>query len=647
MSEYLLSFDSDKEAYSFYHLQRLFFRQILGEQGAFYEPFDWAEQAGRLNVFFKYRLVALSVLRGYPGLELTLGAITADLKDILNTENPGVQETEWASIVLLANYLDAIDAIEKAAPATQQADDTLPSGLFIDEDDLRRLSDILARYLHVLDGKTLTAGIAEGGTADGTPLGLFENLTQRMAAMDQRHALIFLAILILAFSPELWRAGNFVLRALLNHKLLVLMRESDEFLEELHYSEGREASAGFTLKGLFNFAGKRTLTARSLTLQSLTDRYQNYVDSLLTYHNGKLIVIIDELDKIDDPNEVKDVLKEVKGALFQKGCYYLISISEDCGKAFRGRLAEGRDIFESTFEDVISIRQMPPATARLMVQKRIETDDSTVSLSNAAVDVLTVFSGAIPREIVRHLRATVLKAKGQKSISPKVIGRNIFRGELRQWQAQLRTAPYPGEQLIILRDYCQEIQESLPRQVKVEWPDLDSEAVADGSTRSIGILLSRCLSLLDPRGQLRSEEIISDFHMAKDAEGLGRFRQLAEVQACLRLMIMNALMRRIWRDNKLDNDSATAGIECFRTVMQHPAIAEAMLKELVVEHLRLVYPESAASEAGPADEACRFRGRRSGGELMLTWPPLVPQVVCAANLSTVVSASHGAHSAPD
>jgi len=579
----------------FNQLQKFFSRQIVGGTKSFYESISNAKADSWLSPYFESQLIGLSILRGYPGLELTLGAINSELRDILKPGNPGIQNVEWASIVLLGTYLDAIDKIKSATANTDRSIDP-PSDLFISTDELRRLSEVLFRYLEVLDGKTLNAGIYDTVDADGTVPGFFDNFAARLATMGALYTWILLTILILAIAPELWRAGNFVLRGLLNHKLLVLMRESDEFLEELHYSEGREASAGFTLKGLFNVGGKRTLTARSLTLQSLTDHYQNYVRQLLSYYNGKLIIVIDELDKIDDPKEVKAVLKEIKGALFQQGCYYLISISEDCAKAFRGRLAEGRDIFESTFEDVISIRQMSPKTARAMVEKRLRTDDSTVQLSDESVDILTVFSGAIPREIVRHLRATVLKAKEGKSKNPKAIGRNIFRAELRQWMAQLRAAPYRGEDLILLRDRCQEMLDAIPKGGE-SWPDQSHQLVAKGSLASIGVVLTKCLNLLDPENKLRGQEIISEFDGARDVEGRRRFRQLAEVQACLRLMIMNALMRKIWQDNELDDDAARAGIECFRTVMQHPAIAEELLKDLAVQHLGLVYPEG-----GPAEQ---------------------------------------------
>ena len=170
---------------------------------------------------------------------------------------------------------------------------------------------------------------------------------------------------LLLFGRAIWRYGNFVIRAPLNGRLLALIRASEEFLEFLDYCEGSESSHGLSLRG-FSYGARRVLTSRALTLQSLTDHYLGYVRTLREHYNGKLIVVIDELDKVTDPNQVLDLLLEIKGALFEEGCYYIISISEDATRAFRGRLTEGRDIFESSFDDIVAIDRMPADTARLM-----------------------------------------------------------------------------------------------------------------------------------------------------------------------------------------------------------------------------------------------------------------------------------------
>jgi hypothetical protein len=573
--------------HTFCSCKNYFHTQIIGDYNNVYLD----DSRRDLNSLFENRLIALSMLRGYPSLEIHLASLTNELVGILKVTSKGIQRAEWASIVLLAAYLDRVAPLLDQSVAAHPEQGKVP-GLFVNTDELRRMRAVLARYLSVLNGETLTAGLSEAQSVGEAPLGFAGGIVARTAELDTRFTWTFFAILFMALLPELWRAGNFVLRGLLNYQLLVLVRKSDEFLESLEFSEGREASAGFSFRGMFDLSGKRTLTARALTLQSLTDRYQAYVESLLTYYNGKLIVMIDELDKMVNPEDVKKVLLELKGALFQRGCYYLISVSEDCAKAFRGRLVEGRDIFESTFEDVIAIHEMAPSAARAMVRNRLKTDKSAPELSGEAIDILTVFSGAIPREIVRHLRDTVLNAEGTAPVSPETIGLSIFEKEVRQWMDQLRSAPYGGDQLIALRKNCPSVLDALPRSGEEDWPDEKSGKVSSNAVDAAGVLLADCLKVLDPDGKWRNEEIVSKVEGATDPESRRSFRSLAELQACLRLIIMNELMRHVWRCNELNEDQSRAAIMCLRTVMLQPAIAERMLVDLSVNKLGQRYPET-------------------------------------------------------
>jgi len=90
------------------------------------------------------------------------------------------------------------------------------------------------------------------------------------------------------------------------------------------------------------------------------------------HYNGKLIIAIDELDKVHDVTQVQGLLSEIKGALSVEGTYYLLSISEDAASSFRTRLFAGRDIFESTFDEIYEVTPMDLAGAEAMLQARIE-----------------------------------------------------------------------------------------------------------------------------------------------------------------------------------------------------------------------------------------------------------------------------------
>ncbi len=572
-------------------LQLMHIRLITGETGLLNYSFGVFSPTGENHV------LALAALRGHPNISLHLEAAAADMKSVLSPGrpgHPGVQPGELATVLLFAQYINALDAITNVRSTEDQKKKAVQD-LFLSVSEISTLREILLRYFEILNGVTLNADVPDDITIQASPDGAATKAFKRLSAASRETlALLFLAFGI-ALLPEIWRWVNFILRGALNFKTLVLMRESSEFLELLTYSEGRERSGGLSFRGI-SIAGKRTLSARSMTLQSLTDRYQDYVDQLLRFYNGKLSVVIDELDKIADSEQVKSVLLELKGALFQPGCYYLISISEDAAKAFRGRLAEGRDIFESTFEDVLEIKQMATKTARKMVHKRIDAHQSegngnTETIPDDAIDVLTTFSGAIPREIVRQLRDTVLKEDKLASLTPRTVGLGIFQHELEQWNQQLISAPYAGQDLILMREKVDTILEALPtpETPQMPWPALPANEV------SAALLLEECLTILDPEKISFSNDIASVSETIEKAEAgtvsTREFRRLSEIQACLRLMIINALMRYLWTHEELSPQQVASAVGCLRNVMIQPAVAKVELEILVRDGLGLGYPD--------------------------------------------------------
>lgn len=547
-----------------------------------------------LTSVFELRVGALAVLRGDPRLAPHLEGISADLRNILRIDpkgatSRGLIRPDWASLILMAAFYDAAAILEDPQASEARKQNALDD-LFLDAGRLAQLRAVLTRYVGILQGATLRSTTSEGGLGVGAESSPFsvQNFTARASSISMGRGIgtpLLLAVLLLVcFFPEVWRAANFVVRGLLNFRLLVLKRACVEFMELLNYSEGREATAAFSLRGL-SLGGKRTLSARNLSLQSLTDRYQAFVSLLLTFYNKKLIVVIDELDKMSNPQDVKAVLLELKGALFQRGCYYLISISEDAAMAFRGRMSERRDIFESTFEDVLTIERMSPGAARAMVHRRLAADGrGATPVEDPAIDVLTVFSAAIPREIVRHLRETVLAAEGA-AVEPRLVALDIFRSDLREWVESLKGAPLPGNRLISLIEIADEIEAMLPaREGNAPWPERSS------GSASVGVKLAECLTILDPAKAFMEEEY--DLGVpAENPEDIAKRRRLAEIQSCLRLMTMNELMRYIWQGRALDTAQSEAAVTCLRSIMIQPAVAARLLARLSVLVLHLEFPE--------------------------------------------------------
>ena len=496
-----------------------------------------------------------------------------ELRSLLGVTKLIVRNQELAGIVLLAAFLEA-------AEATGADHDGVHS---LEPHGIRELRGILGRYLTLLDGveaderrSVFRKDLFEAGFDSN-------DLWNRYGASAVSVWPFGLALLIVLVGPAIWRSGNFIVRGVLNWKLLALVRASEDFLEFLDYSEGREASRGLVMRGL-SFATKRNLTSRTLTLQSLTDRYLVYIRSLREHYNGKVIVVIDELDKVADSEHVRDILLELKGALFEDGCYYLISISEDAAQAFRGRFTEGRDIFESSFDDIIEVDSIGTETAYRMVNRRLATDRSLPEMDRAAIDVLTMFSGGIPREIVRHLRESVMANGAHTAFDSKEVAVDVIRSEANKLLNEVVETSVGGKELEKLESNCTRMVDMLDNVSDDEtWPTEMSRLLEDNLAILDPDNFRRELDFASQREEL--EDIDAGRATGGDGDRLGKLRtqarRMAGVQACIRLKVMDAVMRHVWTGTEAEwRPFVPDVIRCLRLVMRQPSLAEVQLTRI-------------------------------------------------------------------
>lgn len=189
----------------------------------------------------------------------------------------------------------------------------------------------------------------------------------------------------------------------------------------LIYSEGlsRKLDYELTNKGEWGaeitplkwlkFSNKRATEekARAISLPELTADYIEFVSNVLRVFPGKLLICIDELDKVTDLDQVRFILREIKGALYAKGTFYMLSISNDALRSFEGRLGDQRDIFESTFDDVFSVRSLDLGSSISILTKRLTSlsaGEKVQSFSYNALVVISVFSAGNARDLIRGFR---------------------------------------------------------------------------------------------------------------------------------------------------------------------------------------------------------------------------------------------------
>jgi hypothetical protein len=109
----------------------------------------------------------------------------------------------------------------------------------------------------------------------------------------------------------------------------------------------------------------------------------------------EVVIGIDELDKLRTADSVEDFLNDIKGVFGVPGCYYLVSVSEDAAAGFERRGAPFRDVFDSSFDDVISLRPLDLVSARKILHGLL------LGWTEPFVGLCFVLSGGLPRDLWR------------------------------------------------------------------------------------------------------------------------------------------------------------------------------------------------------------------------------------------------------
>jgi hypothetical protein len=165
-------------------------------------------------------------------------------------------------------------------------------------------------------------------------------------------------------------------------------------------SEGTEASAGGG-RGLLSFGSSRNreLVERPTTVSSLVHDFRRLGRvTAAVVSPGRVVIAIDELDKMADPDKVRALLRDIKGIFEIEGVHFFVSVSHEAARALQlGSLTE-RNEFSSSFYTVI---QLPPLSAERCVrllERRTGGPRPELWYTRAAIGVLAAGN---PREVIR------------------------------------------------------------------------------------------------------------------------------------------------------------------------------------------------------------------------------------------------------
>jgi hypothetical protein len=205
------------------------------------------------------------------------------------------------------------------------------------------------------------------------------------------------------------------------------MRARARYTSTLREASEFGAEGGHGLIGKWRSSREQELVERPSTLSSLVNDFRALAEHA-GREAGRVVIAIDELDKMDDPKKVKDLLRDVKGVFDVPHVHFLVSVSDEAARSLNLGALTGRGEFNSSFYTVIELPPVSPSGCTQLLEQRAGVDWGVAR-------VLGVLAGGNPREVLR-----LAEAVGDLR-DPRVAVVKVLREEALNLRREIVTAP--------------------------------------------------------------------------------------------------------------------------------------------------------------------------------------------------------------
>ncbi|WP_189049388.1 P-loop NTPase fold protein [Micromonospora sonchi] len=161
----------------------------------------------------------------------------------------------------------------------------------------------------------------------------------------------------------------------------------------------------------------RQWAEQPLSLPDVVAAYREFTTEVAAWwrdetdNRGRLVIAIDELDRIAEPELAERFLNEIKAIFGIKHCAYLVSVSEEALVNFERRVVRTRTVFDSAFDHVVHLRPMLMSDSVTLLRHRLSGVPSCFWM------LCHCLAGGMPRDVLRvarmmfelHRRSTVGK----------------------------------------------------------------------------------------------------------------------------------------------------------------------------------------------------------------------------------------------
>jgi multisubunit Na+/H+ antiporter MnhF subunit len=206
-----------------------------------------------------------------------------------------------------------------------------------------------------------------------------------------------------------------------------LARSAHRGLRDVAYVQtlAGETSGKFGFRGA-ELAYKRgtSLTGRPRTFPEVVDDFRQFVRTVArTLEPVRVVIAIDEIDRIGAGEPARRFLNEIKAVFDVPGCYYLMAVSTEAQHDFELAGMGLRSVFDSSFDEVVRVDYLDFQLARGLISRSVD------GLPEVFVALAYAFSGGLARQLTRSARAIVRQPRGTllADVAEKLISDELDR----------------------------------------------------------------------------------------------------------------------------------------------------------------------------------------------------------------------------
>ncbi len=348
-----------------------------------------------------------------------------------------------------------------------------------------------------------------------------------------------------------------------------IRRTARKLLRDMRFQQSYTSGWSGAIKLPAGFEGgvnsALTFAQKQMSNPEIVDKFKRFIGSIS--NDYRVIIGIDELDKIESDKDAQKFLNEIKSIFGLQNCFYLISVSENAMSNFERRGLPFRDVFDSSFDNVVYVDYLNHQDARSLLIKRI------IGKPVPFIYLSYCLSGGLARDLIRSFRNLVEIGRDLPPGSKlpeicRLIAQNDINAKIRAIIAQCKKVNLEIETsrvISLLNDleskattpaaFLENCQALYKWEVKNAPAGLNADKMIEFETKAadvrslvkeLGAYYYFLGTILEFFGDKLSEDVLKKAQAGGDLEVMAKARQNMSVDSSITIQMLNKL-RKKWK----------------------------------------------------------------------------------------------------